>query len=44
MIDILDRCEQIKETGTFGGFAYGASWQNDTHYIDNTLCEREEIK
>ena len=44
LIDILDRCEQIKKTGTFGGFAYGASWQNDTHYIDNTTCEWEKIK
>ena len=44
LIDILDRCEQIKKTGTFGGFAYGASWQNDTHYIDNTICEWEKIK
>ena len=44
MIDILDRCTQIKETGTFGGFAYGASWQNDTHYIDNTTCEWKNIK
>ena len=44
LIDILDRCEQIKKTGTFGGFAYGASWQNSTHYIDNTTCEWEKIK
>ncbi len=44
LIDVLDRCEQIKETGTFGGFAYGASWQNDTHYIDNTACKWENIK
>lgn len=39
LIDILDRCDQIKETGTFDGFAYGSTWQNDTHYIDNTNCK-----
>ena len=44
LIDILGRCEQIKKTGTFGGFVYGTSWQNDTHYIDNTVCEWEKIK
>ena len=41
LTDILDRCEQIKRTGTFGGFAYGASWQNDTHSIDNNSCKWE---
>ena len=41
LIDILDRCDQIKTTGSFGGFAYGASWQNDTHSIDNNSCKWE---
>ena len=44
LVDIIDRCEQIKQTGTFGGFAYGASWQNDTHYIDNATCEWKNVK
>ena len=42
LADIVDRCEQIKQTGTFGGFAYGASWQNNTHYIDDNSCEWKE--
>ena len=42
LIDIVDRCDQINQTGTFGGFAYGASWQNSTHYIDNFTCEWNE--
>ena len=41
LVDILDRCEEIRQTGTFGGFAYGASWQNGTHYIDNDSCKWE---
>ena len=42
LVDIIDRCDQINQTGTFGGFAYGASWQNSTHYIDNRICEWKE--
>ena len=42
LVDILDRCDQIKQTGTFGWFVYGASWQNGTHYIDNNICEWKE--
>ncbi|QMU55184.1 MAG: hypothetical protein GKS07_10005 [Nitrosopumilus sp.] len=42
LADILEKCEQIKQTGTFGGFAYGASWQNSTYYIDNNICEWRE--
>jgi len=38
LADILDRCEQIKKTGTFDGFTYSLSWKNDTHYIDNNSC------
>jgi hypothetical protein len=44
LIDILDRCKQIKETGSFDGFAYGSSWQNETHSIDNSSCKWEIIK
>jgi len=44
LIDILDRCDQIKKTGSFGGFAYGRNWQNDTHYIDNMDCKWENRK
>ena len=42
LADILKRCEQVKQTGTFGGFAYGASWQNNTHYINNNVCKWKE--
>ena len=44
LADIIDRCDQIKQTGTFGGFAHGSSWQNHTHYIDNHSCEWKENK
>ena len=42
LVDIIDRCDQMKQTGTFEGFAYGTSWQNSTHYIDNRICEWKE--
>lgn len=42
--DILDRCDQIKRTGTFEGFAYGSSWENETHYIDNMDCKWIELE